>query len=350
MVGKEEKSLNFLRLKALQPLRHFALEKCYIFSSAFDVGVILQLTTHAAFAFAVGLVFFGRPDVALLVMFGALVPDLDREYWFVRTRKYQEEQPHRARFHNVFVMAIGYLLSPFFALGIFLHALQDSFTTAKDRGAEWFFPLTRLIKRGTLDTDGNKQPDVEPGKVYFYQEDPTGIIEYADPDLQEPDNQPTPWRRVYGPALNGCLLDRGFLVGSILIAIVWILTPDFSRVAVFKESISFYVPFIAGFAFFAMVYLSGELDRRDRKEPLKVIPKAMIKHRDVFKKPIFAVGVVFLLVWLVLYRQQIWANLESLSANWISLAFGVASVALVSVLVLKLGIAEGKKKGEPVIV
>jgi hypothetical protein len=91
-------------------------------------------------------------------------------------KKYQEEQPHRARFHNVFVMAIGYLLSPFFALGIFLHAFQDSFTTVKDRGCEWFYPLTRRIKRGTLDTNGKPQPPIEPGKIFFYQEDQTVLL------------------------------------------------------------------------------------------------------------------------------------------------------------------------------
>ncbi len=246
------------------------------------------------FAFAVGLIFFGRLDVAFLVTLGALVPDLDREYWFVKTRKYQDEQPHRARFHNVFVMAIGYLLSPFFALGIFLHALQDSFTTAKDRGAEWFFPVTRWVKRGTLDPDGKNQPNIEPGKIYFYQEDPTGLVEYADPDLQEPDNQPTPWRRVYGPALNACLLDRGFLFGSILLAIIWLIATNLSHATIFNMTLSFYYPFIAGFAFFGLVYLAGELDRRDRKEPLKIIPKAMIQRKEIFKKPIFVVGLVFL--------------------------------------------------------
>lgn len=71
----------------------------------------MELTTHAVFAFAVGLIFFRRPDVALLVTLGALLPDMDREYWFVRVKKYRDEQPHRARFHNVFVMAVGYLLT-----------------------------------------------------------------------------------------------------------------------------------------------------------------------------------------------------------------------------------------------
>ncbi len=314
------------------------------------MGTNMELTTHAIFGFAIGLVFFGRPDIALLVMFGALVPDLDREYWFVKVRKYQEEQPHRARFHNVFIMALGYLLSPFFALGIFLHALQDSFTTVKDRGAEWFYPLTRCIKQGTLDGEGNKQPNIEPGKIYFYQEDPKGIVEHADPDLQEPDDKPTPWRRVYGPALNSCLLDRGFLLGSILIVIVWLVTPDFSHVAVFAEPWSFYYPFIAGFAFFGLVYFAGELDRRDRKVPLKVIPKAMIRHKNIFKKPIFAVGIVFLGVWLVLYRMEIWANLEALSSSWIALFLGGVAVTIASVIAIKWGIINSGKKGERVIV
>ena len=52
-------------------------------------------------------------------------------------------------------MAAGYLLSPFFALGIFLHSLQDSFTTVKDRGCEWFYPLSRRVKRGNLDLTEN---------------------------------------------------------------------------------------------------------------------------------------------------------------------------------------------------
>jgi hypothetical protein len=310
----------------------------------------LELTTHAVFAFAVGLIFFGRPDVAFLVTLGALVPDLDREYWFVKTRKYQDEQPHRARFHNVFVMAAGYLLSPFFALGIFLHSLQDSFTTVKDRGCEWFYPLTRRVKLGTLDADGKPQLPIEPGTVYFYQEDPNGIVEHADPDLQEPDDKPTPWRRVYGPALNGCLLDRGFLVGSILLVIVWLVTPDLSHVAIFTNTWSFYYPFIAGFAFFGLVYFAGELDRRDRKEPLRIIPKTMIRHNNIFKKPLFAASLVFLGVWLVLYRMEIWANITLLFANWLTIILGTVAIAVVALVVIRLEMTTNKKKGAPVIV
>ncbi|MFZ0966328.1 MAG: metal-dependent hydrolase [Candidatus Bathyarchaeia archaeon] len=146
----------------------------------------LELTTHLAFGIAAGFLFFGRVDAALLVGLGALLPDLDREYWFVRKKVYQDEQPHRARFHNVFVIALGYLVSPFFSLGIFLHALQDSFTTSKDRGCEWFYPVSRLVKRGQYDADGKPQDPDPNERVYFYQEDPKGIIEHADPDLRVP--------------------------------------------------------------------------------------------------------------------------------------------------------------------
>jgi hypothetical protein len=310
----------------------------------------LELTTHAVFAFAVGLIFFGRPDVALLVTLGALVPDLDREYWFVKMRKYQEEQPHRARLHNVFIMAIGCLLSPFFALGIFLHALQDSFTTVKDRGCEWFFPLTRWVKRGTLDANGKPQFPIEPGKVCFYQEDPKGIVEHADPDLQEPDDKPTPWRRVYGPALNSCLLDRGFLFGSILLAAIWLLTPDLSRISIFARPWSFYYPFIAGFAFFGSVYLAGELDRRDREVPLRVVPKTMIRHNNILKKPLLAVGLIFLGVWLVLYWTEILTNLENLTADWLTIVIGASTIVAVASVVIVSETRMHREKSSPVIV
>jgi membrane-bound metal-dependent hydrolase YbcI (DUF457 family) len=77
----------------------------------------LNLPTHAVFGIAVGLVFFGRPEIALLIGLGALLPDLDREYWFIPAKIYHDEQYHRALFHNVFIMALAYLVSPFFSLG-----------------------------------------------------------------------------------------------------------------------------------------------------------------------------------------------------------------------------------------
>ena len=297
------------------------------------------MTTHLAFAIAVALVFFGRVDVALLVGLGALLPDLDREYWFVRTETYQDEQPHRARFHNVFIIALGYLLSPFFSFGIFLHALQDSFTTSKDRGCEWFYPISRWVRRGRYDVDGKEQELSPDEHVYFYQEDPKGLIEYADPDLREPG--PSPWRRVYGPALNSQLLDRGFLFGSVALALIWLLAPGSSHSALLKP-LTFYCPYVAGYLFFVFIYWSGELDRRDRDKPLKILPRRMLERRNLLKKPLFLIGLGFLVTSLALYRIEIEANLKTVFSNWLPILLGISAVLLISFILIKWETREGK--------
>ena len=68
----------------------------------------MDLPSHLAFGLAVGFVFFGsNPEIVLLIGLATLVPDLDREYWYVRQKGNADEQYHRARFHNVFLL-IGY--------------------------------------------------------------------------------------------------------------------------------------------------------------------------------------------------------------------------------------------------
>ncbi len=190
----------------------------------------MDLPTHFAFAFAIGLVFFNDPQIALLIALGAVFPDLDREYWFIPKKKYADEQIHRAGLHNVFIMGLAYIISPLFSLGIFLHMLQDSFTTVKDRGVEWFYPLTRLVKRGLLDANGNMEQLDPKEKVYFYQEDSRGLVGKADPDLREYGCDPVPWRRVYGFAQNSQILDRAFLYTSIVIILIWNFAPGKSLI------------------------------------------------------------------------------------------------------------------------
>jgi membrane-bound metal-dependent hydrolase YbcI (DUF457 family) len=110
----------------------------------------MDLPTHAAFGLAIGLVFFGRPEVAVLVMIGAILPDIDRD-WLAKANAIGEEQRHRAILHNVFIVSIAFLVRPFLAVGVFIHMLQDSFTTDDDKGCEWFYPLSRWVKRGKFD-------------------------------------------------------------------------------------------------------------------------------------------------------------------------------------------------------
>jgi len=293
----------------------------------------MDLQTHLAFGVAIGFVFFGRPEIALLVGLGALLPDLDREYWFIGRQAYKQEQYHRALFHNMFMLALAYLVSPFISLGVFIHILQDSFTSSKDRGCEWLYPISRLVKLGMYDADGHPQPLDPKEHVYFYQEDPHGLVEYADLDLRE--EGPCPWRRTYGPALNSSLLDRGFLCGSIAIIAIWLFAPGEAHLTFLLSYPSpGYITFIVGYAAIAIIFTAGELDRRD--EPLKIPRFNFIKY------PLFAVGLASFASWLVLYRNEIFANLEVIFSHPVSILLGVLLMVFVSLTVIKWQTKLGK--------
>jgi LexA-binding, inner membrane-associated putative hydrolase len=309
----------------------------------------LDLPTHFAFGLAVGLVFFGRPEAAFLIGLGALLPDLDREYWFVRPKKfadeqkeYADEQVHRARFHNVFMFPLAYLVSPLLALGVFLHMLQDSFTTAKDRGVEWFYPLTRLIRRGLNDPAGNPTPRDPKEQVYFYQEDPKGLINGADPDLREVGPDPVPWRRVYGFAQNKHILDRGFLFGSAAVLIVWLLRPlgpsNLISLVAGLQSDWLFVGYIA----VGVLYAAGETDRRD-------LP-AKLPQLKPLAWPLLGGGVALLVLWMELFFAQILRNLGSIFSDPALLVSSAAAVVIAVLLTLAGQVWRDRKKGRPTVV
>lgn len=281
--------------------------------------------------------FFGRPEFALLIGLGTLLPDLDREYWFIRPMAYRDEQLHRAALHNVFIMALTYLASPFLSLGVFLHVLQDSFTTVKDRGVEWFFPLTRKVKRGLYDADGHPQPLDPKERVYFFQEDPVGLVDYADLDLRE--EGPVPWRRVYGPAQNSNILDRGFLFGSAAILLVWfanaVSTSALSPIlSYFQTNWGIWA---VGFGWVVILFGAGELDRRDK--PLR------FKKLVFAKYPLFALGLGTLATWLWLGREPIISNLQHIFSAPVPVLLGAVVASLTSLLVV-----EWKKRGGRAVV
>jgi hypothetical protein len=288
------------------------------------------------FGLAVGFVFFGRPEVAFLIALGALLPDLDREYWFMRTKIYSDEQIHRAGLHNVFVMAITYLVSPFLSLGVFLHVLQDSFTTVKDRGVEWFYPITRLVKRGMYDSQGNPQPSDPKKHIYFYQEDPKGLVEHADPDLQEPG--PVPWRRVYGFAQNSHLLDRGFLFGSAAIILIWSMAPlDLSHYLT-AQGYLYGHPLQLGiqYGWVALTFLAGELDRKDRTDAPRLGKFNFIKY------PLLALGLLGLGGWLYTILDQVDSNLAVIVSNPIQLILSCVVTPIVGAAVILWQTRKGK--------
>ncbi len=304
----------------------------------------MDLPTHVFFGLAIGFLFFGHAEFALLVALGAIIPDLDREYWFIPLSVYRDEQLHRALLHNVFVMGVFYLISPFLALGIFLHMLLDSFTTSKDRGCEWFWPLSRLVKRGLYDYDNIPRP-LDPNQhVYFYQEDLDAVIEYAEPNLEEP---PEPWRRVYGPALNSSLLDRCFLLGSISLVGVWVLTQFLSNNGLLLENLSESTTVFVGYLSLVALVLGGELDRRDQEPPFGVKKLDPLRGINFLKWPLVLLGIILAVVWSVLYREHIFSNLELISNNWVQLVVSAGILVTISIVVTKYYI---KKSGNKAIV
>jgi len=280
-----------------------------------------------------GLVFFGhQPELALLVALGALLPDLDREYWFIPAKKYADEQRHRALFHNVIVIALSYAVSPFLSIGVFLHVLQDSFTTVKDRGVEWFYPFTRLAKRGRYDTSGNIQKLDPNEKVYFFQEDPAGLVKFADMDLQENLDKPVPWRRVYGFALNSHLLDHGFLFGSIAVVLIWLFVPSsgfvFSNLQILLNApISGYETWFLGFLAVGILFLGGEIDRRDKVRPI-------LGKLKTIKIPVFALGLILLGAWVWVYGSSINSNISLAISQPYQIIAVVVAIPIVAFLLI----------------
>ena len=121
------------------------------------------------FGIAVGAVFFGKPEIVLLVGLGSAIPDLDREYGFLSKVSFARRQVHRALCHNFVFLGLVCLLNPFLALGVNLHTLLDALTTARDRGVEWLYPFTRLVNKAVYDYNGNRI-DLDPtNKIYLLQ-------------------------------------------------------------------------------------------------------------------------------------------------------------------------------------
>lgn len=259
----------------------------------------MDLPTHAAFGLAIGLVFFGHPEVAVLVMIGAILPDIDRD-WFGKPNAIGEEQRHRAILHNVFIVGLVFLLSPFLAVGVFLHMLQDSFTTADDKGCEWFYPFSRWVKRGKFDY--KKQPmELDPNeRVYFLQE---------DPENAKAGEGAIPWRRVYGPAQNSQILDRMFLAGSLIVALVWfVLKYVADTPSLISEIIKTGPHWLLFLAFVVLLVAGAKIGGRN--------PNKLMNIARAF---LAIVGIAFAVLWSIYYQAEILANIEALSSIWISI-------------------------------
>ena len=291
----------------------------------------MNFPTHVMFGIAVGAVFFGKPEIILLIGLGSGIPDLDREYGFLSKESFTRRQVHRALCHNFLFLGLVYLINPFLGLGAFLHTLLDALTTARDRGVEWLYPFTRLLSRAAYDYNGNKIELDPKHRIYLLQNELPVLTKKTTKDLK-PGVQTLPWRRTYGPALSGGLFDQGIFLGSAAIALLLLLFSalglhQFIDISERPIDLPFVTPFLIGAAGVVMNFVGGELDR---KQLLKKYKSDTI-NRVLFY---FSIGVMILALILGgIMNPQI---VLSTVSEFPYIAAGVALVILVAFVLLKI--------------
>jgi LexA-binding, inner membrane-associated putative hydrolase len=280
---------------------------------------------------AVGAVFFGKPEIIILVGFGSAIPDLDREYGFLSKESFTRRQVHRALCHNFLFLGLVYLINPFIGIGAFLHTLLDALTTARDRGVEWLYPFTRLVNRAAYDYNGNRIELDPKRKIYLLQNELPVLTKETTKDLK-PGYQTLPWRRTYGPALSGGLLDQGIFIGSVAIILLLVVSSalglqkfiDFEQL---PTSPSFYIPFGVGVLGVGLSFVEGELGRKQLIKKFKP---------DRIYQSLFYVSVgimVFAVILGAIMNPQV---VLSTAGKIPYIAAGIGLVVLASFVMLKI--------------
>jgi hypothetical protein len=246
------------------------------------------------FGALIGALFFGRWDIILLVAIGSVLPDMDREYGFFSKDYFRDHQLHRALYHNFVFIGIVFLINPYLALGAFCHTLLDGINTAKDRGVEWLYPFSRLVKKARYDHGGKKIAFDIKTKVYMYQNDPVELTRKTAEDMK--DFTLRPWRRIYGPFYSGGILDIGIFVGSTVLILFLALLSVFG-VRTFIDfyqpqfSFSFIGPLSIGVLGISLVLGVGEIKRHREAKRASRAPPMLYKLSFFLSLSLIAFGV-----------------------------------------------------------
>ena len=102
-----------------------------------------------------------------------------------------------------------------------------------------------------------------PDRVYFFNEDTPEMTKLSDPDLQE--SKPVPWRRTYGLALNGQIVDNWFFCRFAFSLVLYsVFNQSFAVQAKdFRISGAAY-PVLSLFGAIAVTYAGGLLRSKDK--------------------------------------------------------------------------------------
>ncbi|MGA2310590.1 MAG: metal-dependent hydrolase [Candidatus Bathyarchaeia archaeon] len=254
----------------------------------------MNLPTHIMFGALIGALFFGRWDIILLVAIGSVLPDMDREYGFFSKDYFRDHQLHRALYHNFVFIGIVFLINPYLALGAFCHTLLDGINTAKDRGVEWLYPFSRLVRKARYDHEGKKIAFDIKTKVYMYQNDPVELTRKTAEDMK--DFTLRPWRRIYGPFYSGGILDIGIFVGSTVLILFLALLSVFG-VRTFIDfyqpqfSFNFIGPLSIGVLGTSLVLGVGEIKRHREAKRASRAPPMLYKLSFFLSLSLIAFGV-----------------------------------------------------------
>ena len=292
----------------------------------------MNLPTHITFGALIGALFFGRWDIILLVAIGSVLPDMDREYGFFSKDYFRDHQLHRALYHNFFFIGILSLINPYLAIGAFCHTLLDSINTAKDRGVEWLYPFSRLVKKARYDHGGKKIAFDAKTKVYMYQNDPVELTRKTAEDMK--DFTLRPWRRIYGPFYSGGILDIGIFVGSTALILFLTLLSVFG-VRTFIDfyqppfSFNFIGPLLFGVLGISLVLGVGEIKRHLEAKKASRAQPMLWKLTYLLSLSIIAFGAV-----LGAYLNP--SSYTAFAGNLPYLAAGILIVFLIAFIVLKI--------------
>jgi len=307
----------------------------------------MNLPTHITFGALIGALFFGRWDISLLVALGSVLPDMDREYGFFSKDYFRDHQLHRALYHNFAFIGIVFLINPYLALGAFCHTLLDGINTAKDRGVEWLYPFSRLVKKARYDHAGKKIAFDIKTRLYMYQNDPVELTRKTAEDMK--DYTLRPWRRIYGPFYSGGILDIGIFVGStILILFLTLLSVLGVRTFIdFYQppySLNFIGPLSIGVLGISLVLGVGETKRHIEAKKASRAPPTLWKLSFFLSNFLIALG-----AGLGAYLNP--SSYTTFAGNLPYLASGIFAVFLTAFIVLKIysskSIARMRKDHDP---
>jgi len=292
----------------------------------------MNLPTHIVFGALIGALFFGRWDIILFVAVGSVLPDMDREYGFFSEDYFRGHQLHRALFHNFVFIGIISLINPYLAVGAFCHTLLDGLNTAKDRGVEWLYPFSRLVKKARYDHAGKRIGFDPKTKIYMYQNDPVELTRKTAEDMK--DFTIRPWRRIYGPFYSGGILDIGIFVGSTALVLLLALLSVFG-VRTFIDfhhlhlDFNFIVPLIIAMLGISLVLGVGEIKRRREAKRASPAPPMLYELSYFFSLSLIAFG-----IGLGAYLNP--SSSTSFASNLPYLAAGILVVFLTAFIVLEI--------------